>query len=286
MSEFRKTCSLAAQDARSATEHHFISHKKLSQLEITPHRNRHLLQHVVMAPTCPKAPESTLEASSDRTEITTTRWRPVLRLNIPRDILSGPASTPDSSWLTDPYTYLGPSPGGSGLWFPPVAHSALSAASRPRVPPRPARFVSLNTAKTSVRSTPCTGSGISIKNILPSQKGTFDNPITTSDGSFGLNPAAIRLQENAKKTAPLRPQPEPRCTASDCPIVRVHSQGTYRWQNKPPAKGPINDVFNPSNPPPYVLAAYELAQNPIARIDSDQQAKIWKGFYKHHTRPV
>ncbi len=240
----------------------------------------------MMAPTRPEAPNSTPNASSGKTENATTRWRPVLRLYIPRDISSEPASTPDSSWLTDPHTYLGASPGGNGLWFPPLAPYTTRIASRPTAPANSARHVSRKTAKKSVDTPPHPGRGVLPEKILPSQTGTIDKPTSISNNSSQLNRVAIRLREDVMKTDPLRPQPEPRCTASDCPIFSIHSQGTYLWQNEPPSKGLINDVFKPSNPPPCVLAAYELSQNPISSDEFDEQAKIWKGFYKHHTRPV
>ena len=87
-------------------------------------------------------------------------------------------------------------------------------------------------------------------------------------------------------TAPIRPQPEPRCVALDCPIVHIHSQGIYLWQGEPPSPGLIKDIFGPSNPPPRVSAAYELAENPVPGIEPHEQAKLWEGFHRHHTRPV
>lgn len=158
--------------------------------------------------------------------------------------------------------------------------------SRPTAPANSARRISRKTAKESVDTSLHPRRGVLPERIVPFQTGTIDKPTIISNDSSQLNRVALRLREDAIETAPLRPQPEPRCTASDCPILSIHSQGTYLWQNKQPSKGLINDVFKPSNPPPCVLAAYERSQNPISSNDFDEQAKIWIGFYKHHTRPV
>lgn len=239
-----------------------------------------------MAPTRSEAPNSTSNTSCGKTENATTRWRSVLRLYIPRDISSESASTPDSSWLTDPHTYLRTSPGGNGLWFPPLAPYTTRIVSRPTASANSARHVSRKTAKKSVDTSSHSGRDVLPEKILPSQTGTIDKSTIISNNSSSLNRVAIRLREDVMKTAPLRPQSKPRCTASDCPIFSIHSQGTYLWQNESSSKGLINDVFKPSNSPSCVLTAYELSQNSISSDDFDEQVKIWKEFYKHHTRPV
>ena len=84
---------------------------------------------------------------------------------------------------------------------------------------------------------------------------------------------------------PIRPQPEPRCTAPDCPVVGIHAQGLYLWEGEKP-KNFIREIFGPSNPPPRVAAAFELSENPVPGICPLEQKKLWESFYNYHTRPV
>lgn len=117
------------------------------------------------------------------------------------------------------------------------------------------------------------------------------NTPTNSLGHRDLHPIQHR---SPMDTVLIRPQPEPRCTAPDCPILAVHSQDLYLYEDEPPESGIIKDIFSPSNPPPRVVAAYALAEMPVPRgeprIDPrvvlDVQAKLWESFYRHHTTPV
>ena len=122
--------------------------------------------------------------------------------------------------------------------------------------------------------------------ILPILKGSINDSVFISGTSLPISAVPFWLPGNPMETAPIRPQPEPRCMAPDCPISAIHGQGVYLWQGEPPEPGLINEIFGPSNPPPRVVAAYELATEPVPSIDPEEQAKLWEGFHKHHTRPV
>ena len=133
---------------------------------------------------------------------------------------------------------------------------------------------------------PYHGHGILIRaNNSNTPKSVTDNPVDYTDEFSSLNPGLGWLQVSPMDTCPIRPQPEPRCTASDCPVIEVHAQGIYLWEGEPP-KGFIDEIFGPSNPPPRVAAAYELAENPVPGICPREQRKLWESFRKYHTIPV
>ena len=122
--------------------------------------------------------------------------------------------------------------------------------------------------------------------ILPIPKDSINDSTFIAHESLPISVIPFWPPGNPMETAPFRPQPEPRCTAGDCRVIGIHGQGLYLWRGENPEPGLINDIFGPSNPPPRVAAAYELATNPIPSIDPEEQAKIWEGFYRHHSRPV
>ena len=123
------------------------------------------------------------------------------------------------------------------------------------------------------------------ENISTTPKSATDSPIDYLDDFSCLKPDSSWLRRSPMDTCPIRPQPEPRCTVPECPVIGVHAQGIYLWEGEPPT-GLIDEIFGPSNPPPRIAAAYELVENPVPGICPIEQRKLWENFYRYHTKPV
>ena len=80
-------------------------------------------------------------------------------------------------------------------------------------------------------------------------------------------------------TAPIRPQPEPRCTNEKCPIKRPHAQGYLHNQGLLPVGRAILEF---ENPPEIVLALMDKFDDNTL---TEQESETVKALYLEHLDP-